>query len=262
MSNKAKIREDAKGLNPIDDPLFMKMSEDKDFCQEIIQVLLDDINISVIENRPQFAARNLEGRSCILDLFCRLGNGKLVNIEVQKADDDDHQRRMRYNAALLTTNTSNPGTKFREIHDVIVILISKFDIFKKGKAVYHVDRMIRETNELVENGLCEIYVNSEVDDKTKTAELMKVFNIDDEYNDKLFPETSSRKRRYKTTEEGVNEMCEILEKYRNEGIIEGAQKEKVNSIRALMKNLNMTAEKAMAALNIAPSDFKIYISML
>ena len=40
------------------------------------------------------------------------------------------------------------------------------------------------------------------------------------------------------------------------------KKEKINSIRALMKNLNMTAEKAMTALNIAPADFKNYIAML
>ncbi len=33
MSNKVKIREEAKKLNPIDDLMFRKMAEDKDFCQ-------------------------------------------------------------------------------------------------------------------------------------------------------------------------------------------------------------------------------------
>ena len=36
MSNKAKIREDAMSLNPIDDALFQKMAEDISFCQEIL----------------------------------------------------------------------------------------------------------------------------------------------------------------------------------------------------------------------------------
>jgi len=33
MSNKVKIREEAKKLNPIDDLMFRKMADDKDFCQ-------------------------------------------------------------------------------------------------------------------------------------------------------------------------------------------------------------------------------------
>lgn len=42
MSNRAKIREEAKKLNPIDDVMFRKMAESIDFCQEILQVILDD----------------------------------------------------------------------------------------------------------------------------------------------------------------------------------------------------------------------------
>jgi hypothetical protein len=42
MSNKAKIREEAKKLNPIDDLMFRKMAEDKEFCQEILRVILKD----------------------------------------------------------------------------------------------------------------------------------------------------------------------------------------------------------------------------
>ena len=34
MGNKAKIREEARKLNPIDDLMFRTMAEDKDFCEE------------------------------------------------------------------------------------------------------------------------------------------------------------------------------------------------------------------------------------
>ena len=59
----------------------------------------------------------------MLDAKCQLEDGRIVNIEVQRADDDDHQRRVRYNGALLTTNLTNPSTKFAEIPDVIVVFI-------------------------------------------------------------------------------------------------------------------------------------------
>ena len=221
MSNKARIREDAMSLNPIDDALFQKMAENKDFCQEILQVILGDKGLVVLSANPQFMVKNLQGRSCLLDAKCQLGDGKIVNIEIQKADDDDHQRRVRFNGALLTANLTDPGTKFIQVPDVIVVFISKFDIFKSKRSLYHVDRVIRETGAIVENGFTEIYVNAEVDDKSDVSELMNIFVQDKVYDDVKFPITSACKRRYKTTEEGVREMCEIIERNRAEGREEG-----------------------------------------
>lgn len=54
MSNKAKIREEAKKLNPIDDIMFRKMAEEKEFCQEILRVILNDSNLIVIDSKAQW----------------------------------------------------------------------------------------------------------------------------------------------------------------------------------------------------------------
>ena len=144
VGNRARIRQDAMSLNPIDDALFQKMAEDTGFCQEILQVVLNDKALQVTDNVPQFMIKNLQGRSCILDVKCTLGDGRIVNAEVQKSDNDDHQRRVRYNAALLTANIAEPGDRFKAIPNVVVVFISKFDMYKSGKALYHVDRIIRE----------------------------------------------------------------------------------------------------------------------
>ena len=66
MSNKAKIREEAKKLVPIDDVMFRKMAEDKEFCQEILRVIMGDTALIVIDNTPQYVGTNLQGRSVIL----------------------------------------------------------------------------------------------------------------------------------------------------------------------------------------------------
>ena len=240
MSNKAKIREDAMSLNPIDDALFQKMAEDISFCQEILQVILSDKELRILDNVPQFVAKNLQGRSCTLDVKCSLGNGRIVNIEVQKADDDDHQRRVRYNGALLTTNVTDPGDKFKDVPDVIVVFISRFDVFKSGKALYHVDRIVRETGKLADNGFAEIYVNAEVDDGSDVALLMDVFTEDNVYDDNRFPATSGRKRRFKTTEEGVSEMCEVIERNRAEARAEAkAETEEKNIVGMLKENISV-----------------------
>lgn len=248
MSNKAKIREDALNLNPIDDVLFCKMAEDIFFCEEILKVILSDYKLKVFTNVPQFTAKNMQGRSCILDLKCQLGDGRLVNIEIQRADDDDHQKRILYNAALLITNTSNPGEKFKNVPDVIMIFISAFDVFKQGKTLYHIDRVIRETSTKASNGMEEIYINTVIDDKSDVADLMKVFTENDTYNDVKFPVTSNIKRRFKTTEEGVNEMCEIIERNRAEGRAEGKAEAETTSIIKLLKK-NKTIDEIVDLLD-------------
>ena len=80
MSYNAKIRADAMSLNPIDDALFVKMAESLKVCQEMLRVFLIDKQLIVLENVPQSIVKNLQGRSCILDLKCRLASGKIVHI--------------------------------------------------------------------------------------------------------------------------------------------------------------------------------------
>ena len=79
MSNKAKIRKDAMSLNPMDDALFQKMAENIDFCQEILQVILNNNQLIVLNTNSQFVTKNLQGRSCMLDAKCQLVDGRIVN---------------------------------------------------------------------------------------------------------------------------------------------------------------------------------------
>ena len=139
---------------------------------------------------------------CYIDALCKLKNKTLVDIEVQKANDDDHQRRIRYNGAVLAANFTKKNTKFKDVPNVIVVFISSFDLFKRGYALYHVDRVIRETKERVENGLSEIYVNAAVKDESNIAELMRIFVELKAYNERMFPVVSNVKKIYKETEEG------------------------------------------------------------
>ena len=152
----------------------------------------------------------------------------------------------------------------------MLVHISKFDMYKSGKALYHVDRIIRENGTMVDNGFSELYVNAEVQDDSDVAKLMEIFTRHDADDDEMFPITSKRKRLFKTTEEGVNEMCEVIEKYiaegRREGIrkgrSEGRREGKAEAIRNLMESMSMTAEQAMKALKIPAGEFGKYMTLL
>ena len=212
MPTDKKFEKYAKLLNPIDDLMFCKMAEHKEFCEEILRVILDDDGLTVVEAIPQWQGKNLSGRSVVLDAKCVTGDGRQINIEVQKADDDNHLKRARYNAAVLTTNISETGKRFEFIPDVCIVFISKFDIFDSGLPLYHIDKVVRETGQVIEDGLTEIFVNTVNYDGSKPARLMKLFTENDAYSNDEFPVTSELKSRLKSSEGGSRAMNEILEK--------------------------------------------------
>ena len=47
--------------------------------------------------------------------------------------------------------------------------------FIKNRTIYHIDRTIRETNTVVDDGQHEIFVNTKVNDGSDIAELMQCF---------------------------------------------------------------------------------------
>ncbi|MCI8428048.1 MAG: hypothetical protein HFJ03_11075, partial [Lachnospira sp.] len=73
---------------PIDDVLFEVLASDKDFCQEILRVILEDEALIVEEVEVQKEEKNLVGRSVRLDALCILGDGTLCNVEVQRSNND------------------------------------------------------------------------------------------------------------------------------------------------------------------------------
>ena len=210
-----KLLDRVKQLKPINDVFFEKLIEDKNVCEEILRVILEDCKLEVLSVTPQNSIKNLYGRSVRLDAFCKLGDERLCNIEVQKSDNDNYVKRVRYNASCITANNTNVGVAFIEVPDVTMIFISEFDIFKQGRTIYHCGNTIQETNTLVNNGLREIYVNTVVKDGTTISELMECF-LQEEVNNPKFPLLSEKVWYFKNDEGGLNTMCKIVEDYARE----------------------------------------------
>lgn len=93
-----------------------------------------------------------------------------------------------------------------------MVVIFKMYMFKFGHALYDIDRVVRQTGEVVNNGFEEIYVSACVRDGSAVSELMEIFTNDSSYNMSKYPVTSNIKKRYKETEEGESIMCEIMER--------------------------------------------------
>lgn len=212
-------REKVRDFRPIDDVFFEVLGQSIPVCQEMLRTIMEDEGLTVIDSVTQSSERNLYGRSVRLDALCTLGNGTKVNIEVQRADNDNHLKRARFNASSITIKDTDPGTKFDDVLELYIVYISEFDFLKGNKTIYHVEKILRETGESVDDGLHEIFVNTVIDDGTDIAELMSCFTKKEVKNSK-FPALSSEVKRLKETEGGVQVVCEVMQRYIDETVHE------------------------------------------
>ena len=215
-------KEQVKNFRPIDDTFFEVLADDIGVCQEMLRIILEDEKLVVKDVIVQSSERNLYGRSVRLDALCILGNGKKCNVEVQRSNKDHHLKRVRFNASVITVRDSQTDDKFEETIDLIVVYISEFDIFKRGRVIYHVDSVIRETQEKVDDGLERVFVNTAVKDGTTISEYMGCF-LQKEIDNAKFPKLTNRVHYLKHEEGGVNAVCEIMKKYSDEAYKQGEE---------------------------------------
>ena len=149
---------------------------------------------------------------------------------MQRSDNDNHFKRVRYNESIITAKETNTGDTFDSITDLIVVYISEFDFIKGGKTTYHADKIIRETGETVNDGVQEIYVNTVVDDASDIADLMSCFTKKMVDNPK-FPEFSAEVKRIKETEGGTLSMCKIMQEYEDMARDEGRKEGRAEGIK-------------------------------
>ena len=237
------------GLVMMDDAMFEAMCQSQDFVEELLQTILNEPKFRIIRGTlvPQKSVKNLRGRSIRMDAYVEGKEDSAFNIEVQKADDCNHVKRVRYNASVITSHNSQPGDTFDNIQKLCMVYISKKDFFGKGRNIYHAQTTIAETGDLVDNGLTEIYVNAEVKDGSRVSALMDVFNKKElsDADKKEFPNTYAKFNSLKHDKEEVSKMCDKIQQYADrfekKGYIKGA-------IEVYVEETNLSEEAIVSKL--------------
>ena len=253
--------EKVKDLRPIDDVFFEVLADDIPFCQEMLRILLEDENLVVKDVIVQSSQRNLYGRSVRLDALCILGNGKKCYVEVQRSDNDDHVRRVRFNASSIAVKDSQKNEKFEQIEDIIVVYISQFDIFKANHVLYHVDSTIRETGHRIDDGLYRVFVNTEVKDGTTISEYMDCF-LKKEVNNSKFPEFTDRMNVLKHEERGLDAVCEVMERYEQKAAEKAIARSNVDSIKYMITTFGATEKQILGNKNYSKKEYNTALKEL
>ena len=196
-----------------DDDFMSKVFEDDVEATEfLLRIILQREDLVVIESKGQISVKNLLGRSVRLDIKARDKDGKVYNIEVQRADNGASEKRARYYSAMLDANALLARQDFSELPETYIIFITEHDVLKGGLPLYHINRRIDENGIAFCDDLHILYVNGECKDDSEIGTLMHDFacaNPDDMKNRLLAEKT----RYFKKDENGVRRMCKIMEDF-------------------------------------------------
>ncbi len=239
LNKQSQYLEEIKTLTLLDDQFMSKVFEDVSCANELMSAFSPHIR-AIVECRGQYKINNLQGRSVILDIYIIDTDNVHFNIEVQRANSGAIPQRARLHMSLINGNIIFKSEEFKALPRVCVIFICEHDIFKKGKPVYHIKRVIKETGEEFDDGEEMLYINGEFDDvETKEGRMMHDFKCADP-NEMYNKAIQKRVRYLKETKEGLEEMSEVFEKVREkgryEGKLEGIEIGKLEIAKAMLKD--------------------------
>lgn len=211
-----------KGFRLLDDEFMSKVFDGEIAATELIlRIILEDENISVQDVTAQYEIKNLQGRSIRLDIKAVDGNGRIFDVEIQRADKGAVAERARFNSSIIDANQLKRKQTYTDLKENFVIFFTENDVLDGNLPIYHVERVIQETGSLFNDGEHIIYVNGSYRADTPLGKLVHDFNCT-EAKDMYYKELAERVRYFKETEKGVESMCRAIEIMRNEAEIQGS----------------------------------------
>ena len=207
-----------------DDFMTVVFSGDNKATEFLLRILLSRDDLTVKSCMTQTEKRNLYGRSVRLDIVAVDTEGKLYNIEVQRADKGAGARRARYNLAMLDSHTLKKNDDFDALPETYIIFITENDLFGRGKPIYKVRKILDCTddsgNDLpFDDGCTIIYVNGAYRGEDAIGYLMSDFSARTA-EEMHYAELAEKMRFHKQQTKGVDTMCRIVEEYGNERVAE------------------------------------------
>jgi len=275
-----KYLETIKKFRLIDDTFFSAcFDNNEEDVEYILRIILDKPNLKVLKVQTQKSVENMYGRSVRFDVFATDDIGKLYNIEVQRADAGAVPTRARYNSSMLDYHKLKKKAKYNELLETFVIFITEHDVLKDGEQIYHIERVIRETNKPFGDGTHIIYVNGSYKDDSDSAlgNLIHDFFCDNPA-DMKHRQLAERVSFLKDNKRGVRKMCKLMEeltaelykeelaegiaKAKAEGRAEAEKNTLLDNIRSLMETMDMTAKQAMEVLRVPAEKQEEYVTLI
>ena len=257
---------------PLNNDVFMIFAKNKKFCEEFLRVILQDKKLIVVDNEIQKYLPSAFSKNIVLDMLCKLKDGSIVNVEIQLSKEKEHAKRIFTYASKIKSYLTEKGKKYKNIKDVIVIYLTKEDIFKKRSTVYEVEMNVKtDRDKIVEKwdcGLKVYYVNTEGLTNKTINEYLKILTDKTTVNRKYKETSEIKESLYKTGGASMSKaMSEVIEdirmesrdewlnKGREEGMQQGIEQGSISVVLNMFKQKLIDISTATKALNMTEKEF-------
>lgn len=213
-------RERVREFNLTSDLFAGKVFEDIQACQELCRILLQDDSVILQNVKTQYVIRNMENHSMELDILAEKADGELVAIELQMYKETAPFKRTRYYLSGIDMSILEKGKSYDELPPVTMVYLTKEDFIGSGKGYYLIERRTED------HGLMEYFKDSNPYYRTET-----------------FPRIVERVNHFKIHKRGVNIMCEITDRIRNEGREEGRLEGMMRAILELLEEIGQVPQQ-------------------
>lgn len=235
----------------LDDDFMTKCFEgDPRYIEFVLRIILDMENLQVIEVHTQAFVDNLTNRSVKLDVLARTISGCTINVEIQRADKGAGFVRARYHHSQIDSNLLPKGEKVEDLPVTYVIFITEHDVIGRGLPIYHFEKRIVETGQIIDDGQHTIYVNGAYRDESPIGKLMHDFSCT-KADDMHYSLLAERVRFFKESKEGVDIMCKSMEDLRDKSWKEGQEEEKEQTVLRMLESGKYSLEDAAFASGLS-----------
>ena len=246
------------------DDLMSKVFERNFSATEyMLRTILNRRDVHVIDVKGQYDLTSpyVDGRNITLDIRAENDRGEEFDVEVQRDSAGSHVRRARYHGSMMDVRMLHENQEFKELRDSYVIFICQHDKFRLGMPVYHVDKIVRETGKLFNDGSHIIYVNGRYKGNNNIGKLVHDFSVADA-DDMYIKELADSVRHFKKNEEGRKEMTDPVERYAKKYAKEKSLEDQTMYIKNLMESMKLSLDQILDGMKISGKDREYIIGQL
>ena len=244
-------RKQLKDLNLLDRFLFAEAMEDSVIMESMLEIILGrDVVLKHLPQTEKEQRKSPLQRFVKLDVYALDTEDNVYDTEVQKENTYNLPKRSRLYQGLIDVRLLPPGeVDFNALKNVFIIMITPFDLFKKGRYRYTFQmHCLEEPDVFLEDGATRIFLNTRGTDRQNVSdELIELLQyienttkeVSSQCKSERIQEMHKRIEAIKSNEEiGVKYMQEweekIIEKRkaREEGLAEGRAEGRAEGLAA------------------------------
>ena len=251
-----------------DDFMFSRIMSNPKFVKPLLETILGvKIRKIVYPQTQKTIDLSLQAKGIRLDVYVEDDQNTVFNLEMQTSDGANLPKRMRYYQGMIDLNILDKGQDYTTLKKSYVIFICTFDPFGRERYRYTFVETCREDGELLEDGICKIFLNTKGKIETGIGQELVRFlkwigepdaGKEKEENDLLITKLRTQitdLKKNRGMEENYMLFGEMLDEERRQGQKEGLQQGKMDILLKLLQEHKIDVKTAASIMGMNEDEF-------